>query len=92
MAEYLKLKNIQTWGAEAFHKISTNIEKDEHGLKFDSGIQDIQYTEHVLLEQLETCAEYVDKAERYEILGKNVCVHVKLLFIRFQIFQANFTG
>ncbi|XP_076270905.1 dedicator of cytokinesis protein Ziz isoform X1 [Rhynchophorus ferrugineus] len=70
MAEYLKLKNVQTWGAEAFEKISSNIPKDEKGLKLDSGVQDIQYTEFILLEQLETCAEIIDKAERYEILGE----------------------
>lgn len=33
------------------------------------GMVDIQYTEQGLLEQLETCTSYVDKAERYELLG-----------------------
>ncbi|XP_056646243.1 dedicator of cytokinesis protein 9 isoform X1 [Diorhabda sublineata] len=70
MAEYLKLKNIQNWGAEKFELISSNISKDEKGLKLDSGVQDIQYTEFILQEQLERCAEYIDKAERYEILGE----------------------
>ncbi|PSN40266.1 Dedicator of cytokinesis protein 11 [Blattella germanica] len=69
MAEYLKLKNVQTWGAEAFGKISSNIAQDEKGLKLDAGVQDIQYTEYILLEQLEQCAEYMEKAERYELLG-----------------------
>ncbi|ERL87077.1 hypothetical protein D910_04478 [Dendroctonus ponderosae] len=70
MAEYLKLKKIQSWGAEAFSSISSNIPKDEKGLKLDSGVQDIQYTEFILLEQLETCAEFLDKAERYEVMGE----------------------
>lgn len=70
MAEYLKLKNVQSWGAEAFANISSNIPKDEKGLKLDSGVQDIQYTEFILLEQLETCAEFLDKAERYEVMGE----------------------
>lgn len=70
MAEYLKLKNLHTWGAEAFAKISSNICKDENGLKLDAGVQDVQYTEIVLLEQLETCVQYVDKSERYEIMGE----------------------
>ncbi|KAJ8951805.1 hypothetical protein NQ318_019778 [Aromia moschata] len=70
MAEYLKLKNVQSFGAEAFQKISSNISKDEKGLKLDAGVQDIQYTEFILLEQLETCAEFLDKAERYEIMGE----------------------
>ncbi|EFA03420.2 Dedicator of cytokinesis protein 11-like Protein [Tribolium castaneum] len=70
MAEYLKLKRIQPWGAEVFEKISSNISRDEKGLKLDAGVQDVQYTEIVLLDQLETCAEYVDKSERYEIMGE----------------------
>lgn len=70
MAEYLNLKKVQKWGAEVFKPISSNISKDEKGLKLDSGVQDIQYTEFTLLEQLETCVEYIDKAERYEILGE----------------------
>ncbi|XP_018332779.1 dedicator of cytokinesis protein 9 [Agrilus planipennis] len=70
MAEYLKLKNVQNWGAEFFEKISSNIVKDERGLKLDTGVQDVQYTEFLLLEQLETCAEFIQKAERYEILGE----------------------
>lgn len=35
-----------------------------------AGVQDIQYTEYILLEQLEKCAEYLEKAERYELLGE----------------------
>lgn len=71
MAEYLKLKNVQNWGAEAFNKISSNITKNERGLKLDAGVQDIQYTEYLLLEQLESCVIFIDKSERYELLGKN---------------------
>ncbi|XP_074040157.1 dedicator of cytokinesis protein Ziz isoform X3 [Leptinotarsa decemlineata] len=70
MAEYLKLKKIQKWGAEKFEGISSNIPKDEKGLKLDSGVQDIQYGEITLLEQLETCADFLHKAERYEVLGE----------------------
>jgi len=35
-----------------------------------SGVQDTQYTEQSLLEQLELCAEHLDRAERYECLGE----------------------
>lgn len=69
IAEYLKLKSVHSWGAEAFKKISTNIPLDEKSLKLDAGVQDIQYTEFSLLEQLERCAELLVKAERYELLG-----------------------
>lgn len=69
MAEYLKLKKAQGWGAEAFSKLSSNIARDERGLKLDVGVQDVHYTELILLEQLETCVEYIEKSERYEMLG-----------------------
>ncbi|XP_058808456.1 dedicator of cytokinesis protein 9 isoform X2 [Phymastichus coffea] len=69
MAEYLKLNKLNDWGAEAFEKISKNIPRDEKGLKLDAGVQDVHYNDHVLLEQLESCAELLDKAERFELLG-----------------------
>ncbi|XP_034950532.1 dedicator of cytokinesis protein 9 isoform X2 [Chelonus insularis] len=69
MAEYLKLKKIHSWGAEAFDKISVNISRDERGLKLDAGVQDIHYNESILLEQLESCTEMLEKAERFELLG-----------------------
>jgi len=34
-----------------------------------SGIQDIHYNESLLLEQLEVCADTLEKAERFELLG-----------------------
>ncbi|XP_024086053.1 dedicator of cytokinesis protein 9 isoform X2 [Cimex lectularius] len=68
MAQYLKLKGEQDWGAEAFSPISANIIRDETSLKLDSGVQDVQYTEQGLVEQLEVCAELLEKAERYECL------------------------
>lgn len=37
IAEYLKLKKVQTWGAEAFADLSSNIPRDETGLKLDAG-------------------------------------------------------
>lgn len=37
MAEYLKLKKVHIWGAEAFDKISENISRDECSLKLDAG-------------------------------------------------------
>lgn len=72
MAEYLKLKGNEliTWGAEAFAKISHNIPRDEKGLKLDSGTQDSQYTEAMLLDQLRNCADFLDRAERLECLGE----------------------
>lgn len=34
-----------------------------------SGVQDIHYNESLLLEQLEICADTLEKAERFELLG-----------------------
>lgn len=38
-------------------------------IHLSSGVHDVQYTEQSLLDQLEVCAEYLEKAERYECLG-----------------------
>lgn len=35
-----------------------------------TGVQDIQYTEQSLLEQLEVCAECLERSERYECLAE----------------------
>lgn len=72
IAEYLKLRGNESsnFGAEAFAKISKNIPKDEKGLKLDSGVQDSQYTETILLDQLRNCADFLDRSERYECLGE----------------------
>ncbi|XP_063376067.1 dedicator of cytokinesis protein 9 [Cydia fagiglandana] len=69
IAEYLKLRGNLAWGADAFAEISMNIPKDETGLKIDEGMTDVQYNEQALLDQLMICTEFVDKAERYELLG-----------------------
>lgn len=37
IAEYLKLRGTQSWGADAFADISMNIPNDEVGLKIDEG-------------------------------------------------------
>lgn len=36
---------------------------------FFVGVQDIHYNENLLLEQLEICADTLEKAERFELLG-----------------------
>ncbi|CAH0700754.1 unnamed protein product [Spodoptera exigua] len=69
MAEYLKLRGTQQWGADEFAEISLNIPRDETGLKIDEGMTDVHYNEQAFLDQLMVCTEAVDKAERYELLG-----------------------
>lgn len=39
------------------------------GADFVAGVQDIHYNESLLLEQLEICADMLEKAERFELLG-----------------------
>ncbi|XP_013200563.1 dedicator of cytokinesis protein 9 isoform X1 [Amyelois transitella] len=69
IAEYLKLRGTQTWGSDEFAEISKNIPRDETGLKIDEGMVEVHYNEQALLDQLMICTEYIDKAERYELLG-----------------------
>jgi hypothetical protein len=45
MAEYLKLKSVQSWGAETFGKISSNIVQDERSLKLDAGMRQLNAVE-----------------------------------------------
>ncbi|XP_038049976.1 dedicator of cytokinesis protein 9-like isoform X5 [Patiria miniata] len=69
IAEYLKRKGIYPAGCQAFKDVSPNIESEERGMKDDTGLEDVQYSEQTLLHQLERCAEALQKAERYESMG-----------------------
>uniref|UniRef100_A0A1A7Y426 Dedicator of cytokinesis 11 n=1 Tax=Iconisemion striatum TaxID=60296 RepID=A0A1A7Y426_9TELE len=67
VAEYLHRKKMFPSGLTAFKKITFNIE-EEAAMKEDTGMQDVYYTEEVLLEHLEVCGEALWKAERYELI------------------------
>uniref|UniRef100_A0A8C1I5W6 Dedicator of cytokinesis 11 n=1 Tax=Cyprinus carpio TaxID=7962 RepID=A0A8C1I5W6_CYPCA len=54
-------------GLAAFKKITQNID-EEGAMKEDAGMQDVYYTEDVLVEQLEVCVEGLWKAERFELI------------------------
>uniref|UniRef100_A0A671P5S1 Dedicator of cytokinesis protein 11-like n=1 Tax=Sinocyclocheilus anshuiensis TaxID=1608454 RepID=A0A671P5S1_9TELE len=54
-------------GLAAFKKITQNID-EEGAMKEDMGMQDVYYTEDVLVEQLEVCVEGLWKAERFELI------------------------
>ncbi|KAH9498544.1 Dedicator of cytokinesis protein 9 [Bulinus truncatus] len=69
IAEYLKRRGSYPQGCSSFHFISPNIVMEEADIKDDSGMQDVQYTEETLVEFLEKGAEYLEKAQRFEILG-----------------------
>ncbi|XP_078311769.1 dedicator of cytokinesis protein 9-like isoform X17 [Crassostrea virginica] len=74
VAEYLKKRGklksrCFPQGCTAFAVISPNVEGDESGIKDDSGMQDVQYTEDTLVEYLEKACRSLEMAERYEVLG-----------------------
>jgi len=55
-----------------FHRIicTYKLNRDAYGnFNSVSGVQDIHYNESLLLEQLEVCADTLEKAERFELLG-----------------------
>uniref|UniRef100_A0A3Q4HGC8 Dedicator of cytokinesis 11 n=1 Tax=Neolamprologus brichardi TaxID=32507 RepID=A0A3Q4HGC8_NEOBR len=54
-------------GLAAFKKITFNID-EEAAMKEDAGMQDVYYTEEVLVEHLEVCVDALWKAERYEVI------------------------
>uniref|UniRef100_A0A9J7ZTL4 Dedicator of cytokinesis 10 n=1 Tax=Cyprinus carpio carpio TaxID=630221 RepID=A0A9J7ZTL4_CYPCA len=56
-------------GWAAFMNISPNV-KEEGAMKEDAGTQDTPYTEDTLVEQLEMCADYLWKSERYELIAE----------------------
>uniref|UniRef100_A0A673HNA7 Netrin-4-like n=1 Tax=Sinocyclocheilus rhinocerous TaxID=307959 RepID=A0A673HNA7_9TELE len=67
VAEYLHRKKQFPSGLAAFRKITHNID-EEGAMKEDVGMQDVYYTEDVLVEQLEVCVEGLWKAERFELI------------------------
>ncbi|RVE60178.1 hypothetical protein OJAV_G00178310 [Oryzias javanicus] len=67
IAEYLHRKKLFPTGLSAFKKITFNID-EEAAMKEDVGMQDVYYTEEVLVEHLEVCIDALWKAERYELI------------------------
>ncbi|XP_046904810.1 LOW QUALITY PROTEIN: dedicator of cytokinesis protein 11 [Hypomesus transpacificus] len=67
VAEYLNRKKLFPSGLAAFKRITLNIE-EEAAMKEDTGMQDVYYSEEVLVERLELCVEGLWKAERYELI------------------------
>uniref|UniRef100_H2TTJ1 Dedicator of cytokinesis 11 n=1 Tax=Takifugu rubripes TaxID=31033 RepID=H2TTJ1_TAKRU len=67
IAEYLHRKKLFPSGLVAFKKITLNID-EEAAMREDTGMQDVYYTEEVLVEHLELCVDVLWKAERYELI------------------------
>ncbi|KAJ8031225.1 Dedicator of cytokinesis protein 9 [Holothuria leucospilota] len=70
IAEYLKRINVFPDGVKAFKDISPNVEGDEKYTKSDEGLEEMQYQESDLLDQLEKAAELLLKAERHETMDE----------------------
>ena len=45
IAEYLKRKGTFPSGCVAFKEVSPNVENEEKGMKDDTGLEDVQYSE-----------------------------------------------
>ncbi|XP_065266893.1 dedicator of cytokinesis protein 11 [Emys orbicularis] len=69
VAEFLHRKKLFPNGCSAFKKITPNID-EEGAMKEDAGMMDVHYSEEVLVELLEQCADGLWKAERYETISE----------------------
>ncbi|XP_069049551.1 dedicator of cytokinesis protein 11 isoform X4 [Lepisosteus oculatus] len=69
VAEYLHRKKTFPSGLSAFKKITLNID-EESAMKEDVGMQDVYYSEEILVELLELCVDGLWKAERYELIAE----------------------
>uniref|UniRef100_A0A8D0GN81 Dedicator of cytokinesis 9 n=1 Tax=Sphenodon punctatus TaxID=8508 RepID=A0A8D0GN81_SPHPU len=68
VAEYLTRKGMFKQGCTTFRVITPNID-EEASMMEDVGMQDVHFSEDVLMELLEQCAEGLWKAERYELIA-----------------------
>lgn len=66
--EFLNKKKLFHSRCSVFRKITANID-EETTMTEDCGIQDIHYSEEVLVELLERCVDGLWKAERYELIS-----------------------
>ncbi|XP_053129814.1 dedicator of cytokinesis protein 11 isoform X3 [Hemicordylus capensis] len=69
VTEFLHRKKLFPTGCSAFKKITPNI-GEEGAMKEDAGMMDVHYSEEVLVELLEQCADGLWKAERYETISE----------------------
>uniref|UniRef100_A0A3Q0T1I1 Dedicator of cytokinesis 9b n=1 Tax=Amphilophus citrinellus TaxID=61819 RepID=A0A3Q0T1I1_AMPCI len=68
VAEYLWRKGMFRHGCSSFRVITPNID-EEAAMMEDVGMQDVHFSEEVLIELLEECADGLWKAERYELIA-----------------------
>ncbi|XP_046886677.1 dedicator of cytokinesis protein 9 isoform X2 [Hypomesus transpacificus] len=68
VAEYLWRKSMFRQGCSSFRVITPNID-EEAAMMEDVGMQDVHFSEEVLMELLEECGDGLWKAERYELIS-----------------------
>ncbi|XP_078379462.1 dedicator of cytokinesis protein 11-like isoform X4 [Oculina patagonica] len=71
VAEYLKRQGVYREGCAAFASVSPNVVADEIVMKTDEGMaREPRYTVRHLVDLLEQCAKFLERAERYEVMGE----------------------
>lgn len=71
VAEYLKRQGVYHEGCAAFASVSPNVVADESVMKTDEGMtMEQRYTVRHLVDLLEQCAKFLERAERYEVMGE----------------------
>ncbi|KXJ26177.1 Dedicator of cytokinesis protein 9 [Exaiptasia diaphana] len=71
VAEYLKRQGVYPDGCAAFNKISPNLVPDESMMKTDESMAiEQRFTLKHLVELLEKSALFLERAERYEVMGE----------------------
>ncbi|XP_048588509.1 dedicator of cytokinesis protein 9 isoform X4 [Nematostella vectensis] len=71
VAEYLKRQGKYEQGCAAFYRISPNVVPDESMMKSDEGMaMEQRFTLAHLSDLLEKSAQFLDRAERYEVMGE----------------------
>ncbi|GAA53744.1 dedicator of cytokinesis protein 9 [Clonorchis sinensis] len=68
MVEYLRRRGDYPQGCEAFEVISSNIAQEENGLRTDSAMLEIPYTQEDLLVDINEAAATLDKAGLFEAI------------------------
>ncbi|XP_073255433.1 dedicator of cytokinesis protein 11-like [Porites lutea] len=71
VAEYLKRQGAYPPGCAAFASVSPNVVADESVMKTDEGMRmEQRYTVRHLVDLLEQSAKFLERAERYEVMGE----------------------
>nr|XP_032830786.1 dedicator of cytokinesis protein 9-like isoform X3 [Petromyzon marinus] len=62
-------QSVLMQGVAAFESITPNVTDEETAEDDECGTQDVHFSEDMLVEQLETCAHMLERAERFELMA-----------------------